>query len=877
MLQVGGEKVNTNSVFETDMLFMFLIFFRVARAARFIRARTKVKISHGFNWFWLLDVFSPWWWWKRCVAKNKTCCSRKETPVLKSSWADVGLGTLAAVKAAKLRQEQKKKDSGLFKVHVRVGRYLGILRSGDEEYRRQLAASKIQRAWRGTVATRADDSRLGDESGFFRASSVVSSQRKQALLRRSASKRKVVQNPDQSKKRSESTVGRAMSKLTGQRVVVLIIVAFLATALFSYWEIDVLPIVTMITLHGQTANPKFVNKSLEAARSSTVANMYQYHLANGETLDFNTKYTSSTEDIAKLREIEKFSVSVTGPNGTTTGGTTTGMFVRKEKVDKNMIVNLISTIFILIVWYCGITAFAGPVMILVVIPIERMVKLLGMLVLDPLGYMSTSRYKRFALEEDEITKNTRWTKEVLKGMETSFLMNTIKRIGSLMKVGFGTAGVEIIRSNLQPGGEEGKNELNFYSEGSIVSCIFLFCDIRQFTDATESLQEEVFVFTNRVAAVVHSYVHAYGGSAFQNQGDAFLVSWLLDDVNSGSMRSIGQNIGQSDKTYCAKHNQADKALLSVVKINIALHHDNYYLHKLGGTARERLLNKLAGRKGPVVQLGCGLYAGKAVQGAIGSQRKIDPTYVSESVNRAEFLESSTKKYGVKMLMSDSFWRLLQPCCKRRCRKVDQLILSNEDNFAEEETYLSGDKMELYTFDMNIDALWSKDKNGPYSGAGPEAQLKGEIEKRALSRREFSRSSSSFKVRRRSKLGDILEDISGSLSQSNNSQSNNSQFDSDVGEDKIQRLVLPTGPVFYNQNVWKSEEISKIRSKFEDGCFSRKFNSGLKAFYRKDWIEAKECFTDLVEKYEDGPSKYFLAEIRKYNGRPPRHFIGYGKG
>ena len=346
-----------------------------------------------------------------------------------------------------------------------------------------------------------------------------------------------------------------------------------------------------------------------------------------------------------------------------------------------------------------------------------------------------------------------------------------------------------------------------------------------------------------------------------------MVSWLLDEVNSGSMRSIGQNIGQSDKTYCAKHNQADKALLSVVKINIALHHDNYYLHKLGSTARERLLNKLSGRKGPVVQLGCGLYAGKAVQGAIGSQRKIDPTYVSESVNRAEFLESSTKKYGVKMLMSDSFYRLLQPSCKRRCRKVDQLILSHEDNLAEEEAYLSGDKMELYTFDMDIDALWSN-----YSGAGPGAQLKAEIEKRALSRREFSRSSSSFKVRRRSKLGDILEDISGSLS-----QSNNSQFDSDVGGDKTQRLVLPTGPVFYNQNVWKSEEIIKIRSKFEDGLFSRKFNSGLKAFYRKDWIEAKECFTDLVEKYEDGPSKYFLAEIRKYNGRPPRHFIGYGKG
>ena len=95
------------------------------------------------------------------------------------------------------------------------------------------------------------------------------------------------------------------------------------------------------------------------------------------------------------------------------------------KVREGALASLLSTIFILFVWFFGVTAFAGPVMVLVVIPIERMVRLLGMLMLDPLGYQSTSRYKRFVDEENEITKNTRWTKEILKGMETSFLMSTI--------------------------------------------------------------------------------------------------------------------------------------------------------------------------------------------------------------------------------------------------------------------------------------------------------------------------------------------------------------------------------------------------------------------------------------------------------------------
>ena len=99
-----------------------------------------------------------------------------------------------------------------------------------------------------------------------------------------------------------------------------------------------------------------------------------------------------------------------------------------------------------------------------------------------------------------------------------------------MKVGFGSAGVEIIRNNLEKG--QSKNMLILSSQGSTVSCIFLFCDIRNFTDATECLQEEVFVFTNRIAAVVHSICHSYGGSANKNVGDAFLLSWLLDDDDS---------------------------------------------------------------------------------------------------------------------------------------------------------------------------------------------------------------------------------------------------------------------------------------------------------------------------------------------------------
>ena len=55
--------------------------------------------------------------------------------------------------------------------------------------------------------------------------------------------------------------------------------------------------------------------------------------------------------------------------------------------------------------------------------------------------------------------------------------------------------------------------------------IFGFCDIRNFTDVTEVLQEQVMEFVNTIAAIVHREVHMHGGAANKNIGDAFLLVW----------------------------------------------------------------------------------------------------------------------------------------------------------------------------------------------------------------------------------------------------------------------------------------------------------------------------------------------------------------
>ena len=52
-----------------------------------------------------------------------------------------------------------------------------------------------------------------------------------------------------------------------------------------------------------------------------------------------------------------------------------------------------------------------------------------------------------------------------------------------------------------------------------------------------------------------------------------------------------------------------------------------------------------------VRMGFGLHVGWAIEGAVGSLHKVDATYLSPHVNMAARLESSSRQYGVPLLLS----------------------------------------------------------------------------------------------------------------------------------------------------------------------------------------------------------------------------------
>lgn len=902
---------------------------KAARVARLIPSTKVVEISSRVNFYWYIERMNPWWYYvqfreQQAAAKREKLFEPKQGTGLsrRASWGGLEIAALAKVKAMAGERRKKEQQLGFWSRTLermkRGFRSVGFLPNTNLELKRHIAATKIQRAWRGRLArpmeTRSMDGMdlesvdgdgwRGRYSGGNTLERVLKKrnmlgnyyrQNNRNIRYSNESSAGVRNNRDASTRdqtsgtRADSRVGTAMAEVTGQWVATIILIGLILTILFTYHERDSTKPSTMVVLHGQVTGSTsewFAEKAVNTSVSSVIPGLYAYTgdiYTLNETIDF--RFTPAIA-VDTLRERDKLKIIVKDSSGQTEG-----IFENVQEKKDEALVELLMTIFVLVVWFLGVTAFAGPVMTLVIIPIERMVRLLGMLMLDPLGYQTNSRFKKFMFEEDALVKKSQWTKEVLKGMETSFLMSTILRIGSLMKVGFGSAGVEIIRHNLQKG--QNKNMLILNSQGSTVSCIFLFCDIRQFTDATECLQEEVFVFTNRIAAVVHSICHSYGGSANKNVGDAFLVSWLLED-DSGNGTRFGS---RSSQALVAKHNQADKALLSVVKICMSLHYDDYYVQTMSDTARTALLTKLKNRPGPVVQMGFGLHAGKAVQGAIGSQRKIDATYVSEAVERAEYLESSTKRYKLKMLMSDTFHRLLHSSNRRRCRKIDQIMFANGDEEEDEQSYEQGDIMELYTYDMDIDALWRSKKSNPTID-GLEPPVAETDQARHSSGSQPARAGQKSRARRISvrsygtKRESAGSDENRSGSMSVNSEAGQSMmaaakiaaefsgstyFEVDVNEDAADpgELVLPTGPQLYSSNVWLQEDMRRIRHQYTSVVFQT-FSSGLQRYYEKDWPGARHCFEAIIERFDDGPSQYFLKQMKKHNWIPPPDFQPFGK-
>jgi adenylate cyclase len=173
-----------------------------------------------------------------------------------------------------------------------------------------------------------------------------------------------------------------------------------------------------------------------------------------------------------------------------------------------------------------------------------------------------------------------------------------------------------------------ENPDSYYSSlrGVRVPVSILFSDLIGFTTLAEKADPEALVAQlNEHLSRMTSVIFSTGGTLDKFIGDAIMAVW-------GNVRSLGM---AQDAKNCAR---------------AAL-----------GMRRElaQLNQKWRGEGRMGLGMGIGINQGEVIVGNIGSQERMDPTVIGDSVNLASRLEGLTRVYGVDILVGASAAELVR--------------------------------------------------------------------------------------------------------------------------------------------------------------------------------------------------------------------------
>ena len=342
----------------------------------------------------------------------------------------------------------------------------------------------------------------------------------------------------------ESKVGKQLSALTIKRIIIVVLLLILIFPLMEaqYWfdptrcgEFGIKMISNMLqdVLDANSINV-YCQDFIQYC--SNTAKIYPLIYLSTSTDSVSCNYTGA--DISDMRNAEKLISEVDAINITIIS-----ILDYRYNTKVNGIIGVLRTLFICVVLTVAALFITRDANELVILPIERLIKKVNRLAENPLSIKD----QRLLIDHDVDRK------------ELVVIENSIIKITTLLALGYGEAGAEIIAQQMSKTGQ-----MEYGLKGKKLYGVFGFCDIRNFTDATEVLQQDVMVFVNNIAEIVHSIVDRYGGSANKNIGDAFLLVWKFNE-------NLGYFIECEEKNVLPKTNKkvsdiCDLAIVAFCKI-----------------------------------------------------------------------------------------------------------------------------------------------------------------------------------------------------------------------------------------------------------------------------------------------------------------------
>lgn len=498
---------------------------------------------------------------------------------------------------------------------------------------------------------------------------------------------------------SESKISKAVSDLTIQRVVILILILAFILPLFqaeSYLNPYLAGDYSIDFMSDAASNVTSIEfKTIQNYMTSTLTADTYYPLIYLSGPLCGTYIFSTNPD--DLRDSEK---------GQFQTGDYTLILDLRINTRLTAGLSLCRTVFLCILLAIGSVVFSRMNTNHVLLPLDSMFEKAKLLATNPMAFSKETDKDLgvYSLQYNLENPND----DPQDKFETQFVEERIVKFAKLLAVQYGDAGKKIIVTNLAS-----KDYVNPLIPGEKMYGVFGFCIINSFVELTEVLQTDILEFLNAVAETVHATVDKYLGSTNKNIGESFLLAWKFPAEDFEI--SNGKIVAKNDNVMTL----VDLALFAYLKI-IAKIAKLVHLKKFTENQNvQKFLPQFA------LRMGFGLHIGWGIEGAVGSKFKIDASYLSPNVNIAARLESCTRQYGIPLLFSGQVYNMLSPHVQEYCREIDNIMVK-------------GSKMPIKIYTVDLDTQTLKPKECKYAKFESGQKKERRLERKIISIQIFMR-------------------------------------------------------------------------------------------------------------------------------------------
>ena len=187
---------------------------------------------------------------------------------------------------------------------------------------------------------------------------------------------------------------------------------------------------------------------------------------------------------------------------------------------------------------------------------------------------------------------------------------------------------------------------------------------------------------NNIIQILHGCCQKWDGSASKTEGEKFVLTWQLPHIDEGADNEKNGALLEE------RTELADKSLIAAVKIVSEINRADH-INSLW--KRPEFIAKF-GHKSKAY-LTFALHMGWTIEGAIGSDSKIDACYLSPHLQATYRIQELCDYYDQQILVSDSLYNLMSLKARNTLRKIDVILMKENKDGA----------LGIFTFDLSFTA------------------------------------------------------------------------------------------------------------------------------------------------------------------------------